>query len=67
MNVLNVKTIVCNVNLIQHLLHSIEKSVHNVTIKNLTWIKEFVEIPELTVYPGKWKEENVYNVNTDTD
>lgn len=64
---LNVKTIVWNVNLIHNLLHSIEKPVHNVTIKKLTWIKEFAEIPELTVYPGKWKEENVYNVNTDTD
>jgi len=55
------------VNLILKLLLTKEKLVKNVTPKLVTWTLEFVELPELTVYIGKWKVENVYNVNTDTD
>lgn len=54
-------------NLIHKVLPSTEKLVLNVITRQVIWIMEFVEKLELTVYPGKWKEENVYNVNTDTD
>jgi hypothetical protein len=55
------------VNLIHNLLLSIEKHAHNVITKPLIWIMEYVEKLELIVYLGKWKEVNVYNVNTVTD
>jgi hypothetical protein len=65
--VLNVKITAYNVNLIHNLLPTIEKPVHNVTTRPLIWIMEYAEKLEQTVYLGKWKEENVCNVNTVTD